>query len=578
MEEEQKDLKSNERGITLIALVVTIIVLLILAGVSISMLTGNNGILTQAQRAKEETEKAAQEEQEMLNSYEDYMKGTSGGQWDEKKKVNTPRLVQGMTEVSFKLPEGTNKGKTVKKGDADFDENNWYDYEKSEWANAVTKDGSYWVWIPRFAYKITYNNSSDKSQGGTIDVKFLIGTADKYYDDEGNIQTAKRAKSKTEEVDTTSDYYVHPAFTDESNIDYANGGWDKEIPGIWVAKFEAGFASGNNNATIKPSSVNYSQDTVWIGDTENGGKGGYGPSRNWLDGIYGKNTTAIKYPTFQPVTYAMNYINASDRYDISRVLTESGNIYGLSSSSTDSHLMKNSEWGAVAYLSWSEYGANKVEPYKNNINLNSGSKQRTNSEGRTGIDSVYVVTGLTTKSEEEKIITENDLKDINNRNGNTATNEVYAWNQEEGQKASSTLNMYGIYDLNGGSHELPSAYIANDGECLNERGESMTYENGKLKTKSTKYTTVYPYDSNNDNVSSNYALNKYIYGDAIRETSNDSKSWNKDESGMPYSYNSFFNRGGENGSSNGASGLFDFGSNPGDGICNHGFRAVLIPF
>lgn len=259
MEEEQKDLKSNERGITLIALVVTIIVLLILAGVSISMLTGNNGILTQAQRAKEETEKAAQEEQEMLNSYEDYMKGTSGGQWDEKKKVNTPRLVQGMTEVrSFKLPEGTNKGKTVKKGDADFDENNWYDYEKSEWANAVTKDGSYWVWIPRFAYKITYNNSSDKSQGGTIDVKFLIGTTDKYYDDEGNIQTAKRAKSKTEEVDTTSDYYVHPAFTDESNIDYANGGWDKEIPGIWIAKFEAGFASGNNNATIKPSSVNYS--------------------------------------------------------------------------------------------------------------------------------------------------------------------------------------------------------------------------------------------------------------------------------------------------------------------------------
>ena len=41
------------------------------------------------------------------------MKGTSGGQWDENKKVNTPRLVQGMTEVSFKLPEGTNKGKKV---------------------------------------------------------------------------------------------------------------------------------------------------------------------------------------------------------------------------------------------------------------------------------------------------------------------------------------------------------------------------------------------------------------------------------------------------------------------------------
>ena len=48
----------NNKGITLIALVITIIVLLILAGVSIAMLTGNNGILTQANTAKTDTEKA----------------------------------------------------------------------------------------------------------------------------------------------------------------------------------------------------------------------------------------------------------------------------------------------------------------------------------------------------------------------------------------------------------------------------------------------------------------------------------------------------------------------------------------
>ena len=42
------------RGITLIALVVTIVVLLILAGVSIAMLTGDNGIIVQAKRAREE--------------------------------------------------------------------------------------------------------------------------------------------------------------------------------------------------------------------------------------------------------------------------------------------------------------------------------------------------------------------------------------------------------------------------------------------------------------------------------------------------------------------------------------------
>ena len=48
----------NNKGITLIALVVTIIVLLILAGVSIAMLTGNNGILTQGRKAKTDTANA----------------------------------------------------------------------------------------------------------------------------------------------------------------------------------------------------------------------------------------------------------------------------------------------------------------------------------------------------------------------------------------------------------------------------------------------------------------------------------------------------------------------------------------
>ena len=66
MKNLEKKLKYNQKGITLIALVITIIVLLILAGVSIAMLTGDNGILTQAQNAKEETEKAAEEEKIQL--------------------------------------------------------------------------------------------------------------------------------------------------------------------------------------------------------------------------------------------------------------------------------------------------------------------------------------------------------------------------------------------------------------------------------------------------------------------------------------------------------------------------------
>ncbi len=62
--------KKQSGGITLIALVVSIIVLLILAGISISMLTGQNGILNRAQEAKEKTENATKEETEKITSME----------------------------------------------------------------------------------------------------------------------------------------------------------------------------------------------------------------------------------------------------------------------------------------------------------------------------------------------------------------------------------------------------------------------------------------------------------------------------------------------------------------------------
>ena len=526
------------------------------------MLTGENGILTQAQKAKEETEKAQKEEQNILDSYEDYMNGTTGGQWDEEKGVNSPKIVQGMTEISFKLPdEGTNeKGEVIKKGKEGFDEDNWYDYKTSKWANTMTEDGSMWVWIPRFAYKIDNTKK-------TIDVKFLVGTTDQYYDDEGNLQTAKRAKSATEVVDTTSDYYVHPAFTDESDINYANGGWDSELTGIWVAKFEAGYASGNNDTEVVASSVNYTQSTAWVStyetsktDTDNDG-GETDTARNWLDGLYGTKTTSIKYPTFQPVTYSMNYININDANNISRALTGANNIYGFSSSSTDSHLMKNSEWGAVAYLGWSEYGANGVEPYINNITANSGGERRgegVNEEGGVGLISAYAITGLTTGTTdaEEVTMSSDNLDDINSRTGDTKTNGISAWDQATGQKSSSTLNMYGVYDLSGGVWERTAAYVNNGHENLSYYGSSVVVNGGT----STKYATVYPHDATVDDTdkltdteenlntasNANYPLNKYIFGDAVRETSTSgsgTNGWNNESSYFPGLYGPFFNRG-----------------------------------
>ena len=63
----------DESGITLIALVVTIIVLIILAGVSINMLVGENGIITQAQKSKEDTERAEEQEKSDMVELEDEM-------------------------------------------------------------------------------------------------------------------------------------------------------------------------------------------------------------------------------------------------------------------------------------------------------------------------------------------------------------------------------------------------------------------------------------------------------------------------------------------------------------------------
>ena len=66
--------KSRKQGITLIALIITIIVLLILAGVTMSFVVGDNGVLTQAQKAKIRTDKESAEEEvklEVVGSYDD---------------------------------------------------------------------------------------------------------------------------------------------------------------------------------------------------------------------------------------------------------------------------------------------------------------------------------------------------------------------------------------------------------------------------------------------------------------------------------------------------------------------------
>lgn len=73
MKNLKKNYKNNLRGITLISLVVTIVVLLILAGVSIGTLIGENGIIKKASDAKEKTEITQKDEKTAIAKYEDFI-------------------------------------------------------------------------------------------------------------------------------------------------------------------------------------------------------------------------------------------------------------------------------------------------------------------------------------------------------------------------------------------------------------------------------------------------------------------------------------------------------------------------
>ncbi len=506
------NLVKNEKGITLIALMITIIVLLILAGVSISLTIIDNSIVNQSGDAVILSKEAAAKQQVNLileSSYDNSGNINSSklleqlwqiadsiqGQNGEIEKADTQLedndypiniTIDGITitidkpavgSETIPTPTLTSNGSwdgkinTPKLGNDmtaiawnnELDEitpltnEQWYDYadvtiegiNTSKWANAKTSDGSYWVWIPRYEYKLNEETQE-------IDISFI----------------------PVSQTEPSSGYEIHPAFQDGSDTNYTNGEWDAELSGIWVMKFEA------SNSGNKPKST-------------------YGVS-SW------RSTTI-------------------------------GNMYSYSQtldSTKGSHLMKNSEWGAIAYLSYSKYGRNGTE-----ITINSS----------------YYYTG-------------------------GGTGDAYKTNIGQ----SSTGNITGIYDLNGGSYERMAAYISNGYSNLISNGSTFisTSTDGAdttyYQSKSTKYVTVYPYNSsqsslNNYNAYSSVSTDKYGYGDAILEistTASSSGGWYGDSISYPYSSLVFFIRGGYYGG-NTSAGIFSVGGTSGSSISTNGFRVVL---
>ena len=486
-------MKKN-KGITLVALVVTIVILLILAGVSINLVVGDNGIITQARKAREETNKANENEMSQLDKLANSLEAVDyeGGSWSNAKNICTPRLGKNMVAVYW-----TDKNKTlndngkykavagnetavmesnvstaveVTSEDSKFDWAEWYDYvagdntndtKTSRWANAKSiVDGSYFVWIPRYEYKILSNEH--KTETGKITVNF--------------IDTSKQSP--------TEGYKIHPAFTNNTKL----GGWDSNISGVWVAKYEMSMEqTADNGATWTNTEVGNS-----IGD---------------------KTTTVSIRATSKPNVYSWAFIT------INNCFTNSLNYSTNSNTGANSHLMKNSEWGACSYLTHSQYGRNGKE-----ITINNYYKDSTNYAKLTGFSTGSTNTGATTD----------------------ASNTANLYNGSNGMLSSTTGNLYGIYDISGGNFEYVSGIYSRYGNAnLSALYSDIKYTlNGNTLSKlpdnndSTKYVTVYPTSdigTTDANISLHYNKGDWanMYGDAIWETSEgelprNNGSWNND--------------------------------------------------
>ncbi len=368
--------------------------------------------------------------------------------------------------------------------------------------------------------------------------------------------TIKRA-SEVEESEEGNVYIVHPAFTNESGNGYANGGWDREIPGFWMAKFEAGYVgdSKNTGGKAKDSPVKFSTIYTWDGVSSKSDQTWY------YEEINRTGSTAIKWPTFQGCRPSMNRIGIGDAYDLCRQIgngNADNNPYNLAN--VDSHMIKNSEWGAVAYLSYSDYGrGNTTEITINNINA-SGSK------------TIWAVTGYaadTVSAATQKI---DNLEEYINPGSSSGPAGI--WYSSQGQKASTTGNTSGVYDMVGGAWEWTAGYVDIGSGNVSTYGSKLRSEaNGKYKS-----IYVHNGDGGTDTANYNEDANRKRKGEAIWETSTTgtvSTGWNKDYYDFVRSYDPFTVRGGGCGSESGA-GVFAFYRSA--GYCSYyiGFRPVLV--
>lgn len=366
----------------------------------------------------------------------------------------------------------------------------WYNYDEKKWANAVSVTSA-----SRNKYQNKAGTIIDENDILAYFVyipryRYQLWNAENGVSNEQTINIEFEISGETKKNGTKNgEWLTHPAFT------FGN----TELNGIWVGKFE----------------------------------------------LTGTGST----PTTKPNQMSLTSQNISTAWNTIRLFSTNAE-YGLTS--YDAHMMKNSEWGAVAYLSHSKYGKNG-EVWINNVNTGTG-------VANNGVQWGPSITGCAGTSASAGI-----------QNNMTACESGRDY-KNAGVNASTTGNIYGIYDMSGGVWERVVASV------VNEDGTFIPASSGFTSKPESKYYDEYPYNTD----SYNFSISKL--GDTMRETrkktSTNNQNWYNDYTIMPGNTSDCVNcvwvyRGG--GASYGSlAGLFDVARSAGFAWTYYGSRAVVV--
>ncbi len=442
---------------------------------------------------------------------------------------NSPDLIQGLIPVSYN--ETT---KTWVKADPDNNNKSWYDYTQKKWANAVLvteknratyKNASagteitdsdilaFYVWIPRYKYKVWNINKvigtdSYNAQTTGIDIRFeegTVSTGDITCTDYSFAAPSTEAGSPNETcTGSNGQYYTHPAFN--------FGGYD--LKGFWIGKYEL------------------SSETPYA---TNGG---------------GSSTTLTA--RILPNVNSWRHNSVSNFSTVIQSMQTTNNIYGLSTdkSLADSHMLTNMEWGAVAYLTNSNYGrcsnGTCTEITINNCNTYT-----------TGIGGDTVST---------------------RPSSTTCTTDVNKYNGAKGVLASTTGNVYGVYDMSGGTHEYVMGNVSSTADTYTFNNSYAGFASSWYNDYSNqKYVNTYAIISSSSDRTTQKAYNAGRLGDATGEVVLSIGGWYNDDTHFPYSSSPWFTRGGYYYNTSYA-GVFYFDDDDGRAFSYNSARAALVWF